>query len=266
MSLTIPLAVEKVLFRLALQEGGYVTLARLFLELPLSLEEVEEYADKVVNGYSVRKDEFGEFLAYEFPELQRQMPPATIGDCPGCGGKAPPAPTEGGVEVRAPALCQRCYDKVKGLARHQPDEGVVTKLKSFFKGEEEEDLRKVAEAEHEIFYLGLRLGLEQFTHTTIAAQSRLPSQALKQRLDRMGGRRYIHAGLLPSGDAVAYRFPRGLTYPEPHYDRFKERKIKSADVEIEATARGEPRAPLIGRLEPKKPELKITIKGRRDRG
>ena len=35
----------------------------------------------------------------------------------------------------------------------------------------------------------------------------------------MAARRYIHVGLLPSGDAVGYRFPPTLSYPRAHYQR-----------------------------------------------
>src|SRR5262245_33498324 len=68
--LTIALAVEKVLFRLALLEGGSVPIVRAFLELPLALEVLEHEADKCSDGAAILKDEWGEFLGYSFPELQ----------------------------------------------------------------------------------------------------------------------------------------------------------------------------------------------------
>lgn len=218
--ITVPLAVEKVLFRLALLGEGLVPIARAFLELPLSLEEIEQYADQVADGRSVLKNEWGEFLSYEFPELARsKVDPKALDDCPACLGALPPPPTQGGVEVRRPVLCDTCFRAVRRLNARSPDEGVMSKLKGLFRGEEEDDPLEVMRTEHEIFYLGLRLGVEQFTHTTLAAQSRLPSHQLKERLDRMAARRYIHVGLVPSGDAVGYRFPPGLDYPKVHYDR-----------------------------------------------
>src|SRR5262245_18611875 len=64
--LAIPLAVEKVLFRLALLEGGTVPIVRAFLELPLALEVLEHEADKCSDGAAILKDEWGEFLGYSF--------------------------------------------------------------------------------------------------------------------------------------------------------------------------------------------------------
>jgi len=280
--LTVPLAVEKVLFRLALTQQGVVPIARAFLELPLSLEEVEEYADKVADGHTVVKNEWEEFLSYEFPELMRQAPPIPPDDCPVCFGDPPSVPTEGGVEVRKAILCETCFRKVRRLNEAQPDPGVVGKLKHFFKGEEEVDLKRVAKTEHEIFYLGLRLGIEQFTHTSIASQSRMPSAALKERLDRMAARRYIHVGLLPSGDAVAYKFPPDLSYPKTHFRRFDENAVKGGkglDIGVDpddlvrptsspvirpmAAPRPSPLARPV--IRPKKPKLDIKIKGRRTR-
>lgn len=276
MSLTLPFAVEKVLFRLALCEGGAVTLARAFLELPLSLEEVEQYADKAVDGTAMIKNAWGEFLSYEFPELQRQAPPAPPNDCPLCGGDGPPLPTEGGKETRRAVVCDGCYRKLRRLTEREPDEGVVERLRSFFGGEEEEDLRKVALAEHEIFFLGLRLGLTDFTHTSIAAQSRVPSSQLKERLDRMGARRYVHLGLLPTGDAVAYRFPPDLSYPQAHYRRLADPSgagsTKGLAIGLDKPARGAspgrpPVTPTVKPLiRPKVSPIKITIRERRDRG
>lgn len=218
--LTIAHAVEKVLFRIALREGGAVPLCRLFLELPFSLDEVEAAADKVADGVSVVKNEWGEFLTYEFPELMRQQPAAAPATCPTCGGAAPAAPTDGGAEVRAPYVCDPCYRGLRVSGRAQPDQSALGKVKKLFSGDDEaEDPAKVARVEHEIFHVGLSLGLEQLTHTMIAAQSRLTAAEIKTRLDKMAGRRFIHVGLLPSGDAVGYRFPPGLTYPRVLWNR-----------------------------------------------
>jgi hypothetical protein len=275
-SVTVPLAVEKVLFRLALLGNGVVPIARLFLELPLSLEEVEEYADKVADGQTVLKNEWGEFLTYEFPELMRQEVNAALDDCPACGEDLPPPPTEGGHEVRRPAICDVCFQGLKAVNAHTPDESVVAKLKSLFRGEEEVHHLEVMKTEHEIFYLGLRMGLDQFTHTTLASQSRLPSSQLKERLDRMAARRYIQVGLLPSGDAVGYRFPPRLDYPKCYYIRIREKKAKTGPVDLNLDIPAEdPPEPLniksrilesFQRPKPKpKPKLNIKIKGRRER-
>lgn len=276
--LTIPLAVEKTLYRLALREKGVVSLARLFLELPLSLQEVEEYADKIADGHSVMKNEWGEHLCYEFPELQRQMVPAPD-DCPVCGGDAPPVPTEGGVPVRRSLLCNVCFAQLRKLHRKEPDDpGMVEKMKSWFTGDDDQDFVRVARTEHEIFHLGLNLGVEQFTHTTLAMQSRLPSSQIKERLDWMAQRRYIQVGLLPTGDAVAYSFPKGLDYPQTHYRRLTDDGTKTAKFNIEIEAEDAPPAdevlggpvprakPAIRPvIKPKKPPLQIRIKSRRTR-
>jgi hypothetical protein len=228
LEITVPLAVEKVLYRLALMSGGLVPIGRAFLELPLSLEEIEEYADKIADGITVLKNEWGEFLTYEFPELMRQAVAIDLDDCPACGEDLPPAPTQGGVEVQRPVLCDPCFRLIKRINARSPDETVASKLKGFFSGEEEEDMIQVMKTEHEIFYLGLKLKLEQFTHTTLASQSRLPATQLKERLDRMAGRRYIHVGLLPSQDAVGYSFPPDLVYPKVLYKRVSGSKSQTS--------------------------------------
>jgi len=284
LQLTIPLAVEKVLFRLALAQGGLVPIARVFLELPLSLEEVEQYADQIADGHAVVKNEWGEFLSYEFPELMAQMSEGAVDrtDCPTCGVDLPAAPTEGGVEVRRTVLCDTCYRQIRTLATSH-DEGTLDRIKSVFFGGEDEDPVQVAALEHEIFYLGLSLGFEQFTHTTLAAQSRLPALQLKARLDKMASRRYVHLGLLPTGDTVGYRFPPGLSYPKSHYERMRSR-VRSASgplrgglkIEVDdhphpaqPAPRPEPAPsrppPLIRRLPPRPSPLNIKIKARRDR-
>jgi hypothetical protein len=273
--LTVPLAVEKVLFRLALREGGRVSLSRVFLELPCCLEEVEQAADTVADGISVVKDEWGEFLAYEFPELTKSPPiPAT--DCPTCGGEAPPAPTEAGHEVRAPLVCDSCFRGLR-VARTLPEHSrALDKVKAFFTrasaNEELPDPVKLARLDHEIFAIGLGLGVEQFTHTMIAAHSRLPAADLKTRLDRMAARRYIRQGLLPSGDAVGYRFAPGLSYPRILHARFAE----PSSTGKAATAKVVKPEPSVGEVKfdpkpatppaPAAPPLKIVIKGKpRDR-
>lgn len=266
MQLTAAHAVEKVLFRLALREGGVVPLCRAFLELPFSMHEVELAADKVSDGVSVVKNEWGEFLTYEFPELMRQQPvvPAT---CPTCGGPPPPAPTEGGKELRAALVCDGCYRGLRTGARiGSGDSSALSKVKKLFSsgaGEDEvEDPAKAARIEHELFFIALSLGVEQFTHTTIAAQSRLPSSELKARLDRMAARRYIHVGLLPSGDAVAYKLPTNLTYPRAHYARIGDAPSSAPTGKIRGLqvtpAPEEPRPPA-----PPPIKIVVTPKGKR---
>lgn len=262
MKLTIPLAVEKVMFRLALMHKGEVPIARLFLELPFSLEEVEENGDKVADGNAVVKNEWGEFLSYEFPELTT-VPTSVFDSCPTCGKDSPPAPTEGGVQVSPPLLCDGCYRQLK-LKRKQNDEGRLERLKEwFFKNEEHTDPIELAELEHEIFYLAARIAPEgtQFTHTAIAAQSRHASVELKQRLDRMAGRRYINVGLLPSGDTVGYRLPPGLAYPKTSYGRFRGDSGPQTKPRVKISEAFSRPAP----IPPPRPALKIVIKDRRQR-
>lgn len=271
---TLPLAVEKAMFRLALRDAGVVPIARLFLELPLSIEEVEQYADRVADGQAVVKNEWGEFLTYEFPELMRQAP-SVSDDCPTCGGDAPPAPTEAGAEVRPTLLCDSCYRQLRLQATATPDEGTLEKIKGvFFRQGESDSPADVARLEHEIFFLALRTGMDQFTHTSLAAQSRHPAVKLKERLDRMAARRYIHVGLLPSGDTVGYRLPTGLSYPRVHYTRISGAlpavttpvggRIKGLKADLGSTppAGSERRPAPVIRPNP----LKIVIKDRRERG
>jgi hypothetical protein len=271
--LTVAHAVEKVLFRIALRESGIVPLCRAFLELPFSLQEVEQAADKVADGVSVVKNEWGEFLTYEFPELMRQQPvvPAT---CPTCGGAPPPAPTEGGKEVRPALICDGCYRGLRTSARGTSagDSSALSKVKKLFSGGGSDDAveepAKAARIEHELFFLGLSLGVDQFTHTTIAAQSRLPASELKNRLDRMASRRYIHVGLLPSGDAVGYRFPPNLSYPRSHYARIgdapstdKQGRLRGLQVTpVGDEVREEKRTP------PPPPPIKIVVTPKDKRG
>jgi hypothetical protein len=275
LSLTVPLAVEKVLFRLALMNGGVVPIARVFLELPLSLEEVEQYADQVADGQSVLKDEWAEFLSYQFPELEgANVPPETLDDCPVCGDALPPAPTQAGQPVRRPIICEVCFRAVKRLNAKGPDTGVMDRVRKLWQNEEEKDPVQVMLTEHEIFYLALRLGLAQFTQTTLAAQSRLPATQLKERLDSMAARRYIHVGLVPTGDAVGYRLPPDLDYPRILYERITDRKATSGrmDVSVEGAAPSAPQAtptpnpPISIRSRTSKKKLNIRIKGRRERG
>lgn len=267
MQLTVDHAVEKVLFRLALREGGVVPLCRVFLELPFALHEVEAAADKVADGVAVVKNEWGEFLTYEFPELMRQqvVVPAT---CPTCGGAPPAVATEGGQEVRPSLVCDACYRGLRVSARaHSSDGSALDRVKKLFKGgdDESEDPAKLARVEHEVFFIGLSLGVEQFTHTTIAAQSRLPANEIKSRLDRMAARRYIHVGLLPSGDAVGYRFPPGLSYPRAHYGRIADPPGTDRTAGT-GKLRGLQVTPVDEPEPPKKPaglKIVITPKGKR---
>ncbi|MCA8923038.1 MAG: hypothetical protein KDD82_14585 [Planctomycetes bacterium] len=248
------------MFRLALMNKGEVPIARLFLELPFSLEEIEENGDKVADGTAVVKNEWAEFLTYEFPELVN-VPTSVFDTCPTCGEDSPPAPTEGGVQVRPPLLCDSCYRHLK-LKRKHNDEGRLERLKEwFFKNQEESDPIELAELEHEIFYLAARLGSGQFTHTAIAAQSRHASGKLKQRLDRMAGRRYIHVGLLPSGDTVGYRLPPGLSYPRSCYSRLRGDGglLNQPKPKIQVNEQSVRAAPAP------RPGLKIVIKDRRQR-
>lgn len=275
MQLTVAHAVEKVLFRIALREGGIVPLCRAFLELPFSLHEVEQAADKVADGVSVVKNEWGEFLTYEFPELMRQQPvvPAT---CPTCGGAPPAAPTEAGKEVRPALICDSCYRGLRMSGRGAAgDSSTLSRVKKLFSSggaeDEVEEPAKAARIEHELFFLGLSLGVDQFTQTTIAAQSRLPSSELKNRLDRMAARRYIHVGLLPSGDAVGYRFPPNLSYPRSHYSRIgdapsTDRKERIRGLQV--TPIDEPREEKRGPPQPGPPppppiKIVVTPKGKR---
>ncbi len=249
--LTIALAVEKVLFRLALLEGGAVPIVRAFLELPLALEVLEHEADKCSDGAAIMKDEWGEFLGYSFPELQSAAAtmPAPPQDCPTCGRPLPEspkmlAPVEGQpAPSRGPLICEPCYRTVR-RASQKHDAGYVDRIKHFFKGEEEEqDLHKIALVEHEILYIAYRLNQKELTHTAIAAQTRLASAQVKERLDRLAGRRYIRVGLLPSGDALAYRFPTGLSYPENLYRRVHGAVIANAGAEDSAAAQAVPDKP-----------------------
>lgn len=276
--LTPSLAVEKVLFRLALRHEGVVPLARAFLELPLSLEEVEAAADAIADGRGVVKNEWGEFLTYEFPELMR-LPATAPPDCPTCGGEPPAAPTEGGAPVRAPLVCDGCYRILRrGRAPGAVDSGAFDKLKALFRAQSVQDARELARLEHEIFFLGLGLGADGFTHTAIAAQSRLPALRLKACLDGMAARRYIHVGLLPSGDAVAYRFPPGLDYPRVLYARLGEPEGAPVGKRVRVGERDDAGLPggaiKVGGPEaagpaptppPAAPNLKIVIKDRRTR-
>lgn len=262
MSITIELAVEKVLFRLALRHNGVVPVVRLFLELPLSLEEVEQQADRVADGTSVVKNEWGEFLCYEFPELMTQAPRVPEG-CPTCGDDSPLAPTEGGAEQRRALLCDGCFNQIRRLAHNKEDPGRLEKLKALLLGDgEHEDPVEIARLEHEIFYLGLGLGIDQFTHTTLAAQSREPANKLRARLDKLAARRYIVVGLLPSGDTVGYKFPPGLDYPRAHYRRAVDRAASASTSKLRGIKlKKDDEAP--------KPAansgLKIVIKDRRKR-
>lgn len=264
--LDLKLAVEKALTRLALLQNGNVTIARLFVELPMTIEEVEAYADELADGRMVVKNEWEDFLSYQFPELVDRQAPFPSG-CPTCGGAAPPSPTEGGQEVRAPLLCGDCYRNLGRVHATPDEEGFFDKLKERLFGHEDgEDRVELARLEHEIFHMGLSLGLPQFTHTHLAAQCQHPAQKLGERLESMSTRRYIKHGLLPSGDAVGYSFPPDLTYPTSHYHRLARPGssgniggLKPGDDE-ESRFKIKRKAPETAR-----PNLKIVIKDRRRR-
>jgi hypothetical protein len=254
-------AVEKVLFRIALSEAGRVPLARLFVELPLALEVLEEEADKAADGTAILKDDWGEYLAYDFPELRGAAAPVPPGDCPTCGASR--ALTVDSLS-RSGVVCDPCYRAVRRAA--QGEQGTFDRIKHFFKGEDEQDPVKIAFVEHEIFFVALRFGSPELTHTQIAAQTRLPAAQVKERLDRLAGRRYIRQGLTPTGDALAYRFPPGLTYPESLYRRL------AADERPPRPGTGRP-APVVRSRPaevpppaPPAPKLNIVVKDRRDRG
>ncbi|MBI3725823.1 hypothetical protein HY251_17995 [bacterium] len=294
MDLTVSLAVEKVLYRLAILEGGRVALARAFVELPLAIEVLEQEGDKAADGSTIFKDSFGDFLCYEFLELRNTKGLVVPHDCPTCGRAAPestrlPVP-EGPVEPGRPAIipgslvCDGCYRKV-ARAAGSPDQSTLERIKHYFKGEDEEDPVKVGLVEHEIFYHALRLGGQELTHTAIAAQTRLPAAQVKERLERLAARKYIRQGLVPSGDALAYRFPQGLTYPEAHFRRsqgglswadetpkstplrnllgsglIRARPTDSKPIEFPLDAAPAPPAP------PPAPKLNIKVKDTRKRG
>jgi hypothetical protein len=261
-------AVEKVLFRLALLEGSRVPLARAFLELPLALEVFEHEGDKAADGTTVFKDEFGDFLTYEFKELASASGPAPAppDDCPTCGRSSE---TPSGTP-RGPLVCDPCFRAIKRLSTH--DETTLERIRHFFKGEEEEDPAKVALVEHEIFFVALRLGGRELTHTQVAAQTRLPAAQVKERLERLAQRRYIRVGLVPAGDALAYRFPEGLSYPDTLWRRMKGALV--ADDEGTKPAKTKTTGPFTLRprenkppveAPPPPPKLNIKVKDVRDR-
>jgi hypothetical protein len=262
---SIPLAVEKVLFRLAVLEGGRVAIARAFVELPLSLEELEKQADKAVDGRVLLKDDFGEVLAYELPEVKSGgTAPAPPDDCPMCGGARRGAQTaEGGAPPERPLLCDGCYRAVwRGLRSHR--ESTLSKLKSFWKAPPEPP-EKVAAVEHEIFHVALRLGAGDpsgpgVTHTTIAAQSRLSAAVVKDCLERFQLRRYVRFEVSDSGTFV-YRFPQGLVYSESQFRRFRDDDSGRVVLEPRPAPTSEPPA------KPGEPakDLKIVVKDKRQR-
>ena len=273
--LELSFAVEKVLFRLALLEGGSVPLARAFLELPLALEVLEHEGDKAVDGRAIMKNEWGEFLGYDFPEL-KVATPAPPSDCPTCGRPTEPA-AEGA--PRPPLVCEACFRAVKRASSHH-DETALERVRHFFKGEDEQDPAKVALVEHEIFWVGLRLGGQDLTHTAIAAQTRLPAAQVKERLERLAARKYIRVGLVPSGDALAYRFPAGLGYPEHLWRRMQGALVVADDSPKpdKATNKGKTTGGFLLRPRdtrppadippppPPKPKLDIKVKDVRERG
>lgn len=216
---TITHAIEKVAFRLGLQNEGHVTLARVFIELPFPLDIVDEKVTEITDGRTMLKDEAGDYNSIQFPEFSalREAPPLRD-DCPLCGGELPPCISVGGVPSRGPAICDACY---RALADELlPDtNSALMRIRNFFT-EPDPDPLMILRLEHEILFHGLQLGGGSLTHTAIAAHTRFPMAEVKDRLNTMGARRFVRFGLNETGDAVAYRFPEGLTYPEPLYQRF----------------------------------------------
>jgi hypothetical protein len=279
--ISVPLAVEKVLFRIALREGGRVTLARAFAELPISIEDLERHADAAVDGRVLLKDDWGEFLSYDLPELkstQGALPVPGEG-CATCGAEVPPlevepppaqesaapasetapaapiAPPPAGAQ--RPVVCDGCYGAIRRAARVR-DASALAWLKSLWKTEE--DPEKVGQVEHEIVHVALKQGGTAITHTAIAAQTMLSAAAVKECLDRFALRRYVRVGVAPAGDTLVYTFPPGLTYPTALYKRFKR------DDGLPGGGRVEPRKPLEVKSKPvATPELKIVVKEKRQR-
>lgn len=275
--LELAFAVEKVLFRLALSEGGRVPLARAFIELPLALEVLEQEADKAADGTAIFKDEWGDFLSYEFKELLSAPAGPPPSDCPTCGRPHDPE-TESG--ARAPLVCEACFRAVKRASSHH-DESALERLRHYWKGEDEQDPAKVALVEHEIFWVALKLGGQELTHTSIAAQTRLPAAQVKERLERLAARKYIRVGLMPSGDALAYRFPTNLAYPEHLWRRMQGALITTSDDSSKSDKKARTTGPFSLRPRdskppadipppppppPPKPKLDIKVKDVRDRG
>jgi hypothetical protein len=260
---SIPLAVEKVLFRLAVLEGGRVAIARAFVELPLSLEELEKQADKAVDGRVLLKDDFSDVLAYELPEVKSGgVVPAPPDDCPMCGGERPRGaePAEG---PPRPLLCDGCYRAIRRVIRSHR-ESTLSKLKSFWKAPPEPP-EKVAAVEHEIFHVALRLGAGNpsasgVTHTTIAAQSRLSAAVVKDCLERFQLHRYVRFEVSDSGTFV-YRFPQGLVYPESQFRRFRDDDTARVELEPRPAATSEPPAKPVDSTK----DLKIVVKDKRQR-
>ncbi len=271
LEITVRTAVEKVLFRLALIEGGRVAILRAFIELPLSVEDLEGHADAAVDGRVILRDDWGEFLFYDLPELKSQpgIAPPSLDDCPTCGRErppvAPPEPAPGGSSEPAtapapprPVVCDDCFAAIRRAARVR-DASVLARVKSFWRPEDPPE--KVAQVEHEIFHVALGLGSSGITHTAIVARTRLPAALVKECLDRALSRRYVARDVLPSGDALAYRFPPDLAYPAPLYRRFKGHERTG----LEGTHEGRSRDRAIEVKAKPTTDLKIVVKDRRQR-
>lgn len=220
--LSIPHSIEKVVFRLGLQGSGHVTLAEIFVQLPFGFDLINEHVTELADGRTLLKDEVGEFSAIYFPEFTalQNNSASQRKSCPVCAANVPEFYSEGGEQIAAPMVCDTCY---RSLARLMiPDKSsTLSKIKSFFV-EPEDDVMTITRMEHEIIYRGMRLGLSEVTHTALAAETRYPMAAVKDRLQTMGARRYLRYGLTVGGDAVAYGFPETLKYPEPYFKRFCE--------------------------------------------
>jgi hypothetical protein len=220
--LSIPHAIEKVTFRLGLRSAGYITLAEIFVQFPLSFEIIDEHVSRIADGRTILKDESGEYAAVHFPEFSsigEQI--STSNNCPVCLGNAPSPCTVAGEEVPAPLICDSCYRTIGRMALPEKSSAFSRKIKSFFT-EPEEDSVKTTIMEHEICYKALLIGGKELTHTAIAAQTRYGMVATKDHLQSMGARRYVKLGLTTGGDAVAYSLPETLRYPEPYFQRFRD--------------------------------------------
>lgn len=218
--LKIAHAIEKVTFRLGLESSGQVSVARIFVEFPLAIGIIDEILSELADGRTLLKDEVGEYNGVHFPEYESfEALQNKRADCPVCGGAAPSSVSVGGVEMRAPLLCDVCYRSVARMAQPEAERGALSKLKKFFT-EDEPDLMATVRMEHEVFFHALALGGQDLTHTAIAAQTRYPMADVKECLNNMGARRYVRYGLTRSGESVAYSLPAILDYPEPHFRRF----------------------------------------------
>ncbi|MDF1667353.1 MAG: hypothetical protein P1V97_36745, partial [Planctomycetota bacterium] len=201
--LSLAHAIEKVTFRLGLRSAGYITLAEIFVQFPLSFELIDEHVTQIADGRTLLKDEAGEHCAIHFPEYSAIGETiSTNDDCPVCLGAAPSSVTIAGEEVPAPLICDSCYRSIGRLVLPEKSSTFSDKIKSFFV-EAEDDHIQTTIMEHEICFKALSIGGKLLTHTAIAAQTRYGMDDVKDHLQSMGARRYVKLGLTPSQDAVA---------------------------------------------------------------